>query len=400
MTLPDLEHVRADFPALRDPDAGPIVYLDSAASTLRPEQVIDAVADYYRGNGANIHRGKHYLSELASDRYENARLSVAEFLGARAAEVVFVRNTTEALNLVAGGLGLTPADSVVTTLDAHHSNLLPWRAHASVRTVPVLPSGEVDLDAYERELRREPRVVALTACSNVTGVRPPVERMVKQARDAGALVVVDAAQYVPHRGNAFRDLGADFIAFSAHKMCGPAGVGVLCGRLEALEQLRPTAIGGGTVDWVSLDETRIRRVPHRFEYGTPDIAGVIGLGATVDYLEGVGLGELAAHDSALARMLLDACAASPRLTVIGGDASLDRSAIVSVAIEGVARLEHVARALSDSYGVMCRSGHLCAQPLVDHLAGGPVLRLSAYLYNTPTEIETALDALEEIVRAL
>lgn len=392
--------VRRDFPALYQSEAGRLVYLDSAASTLKPEPVIEAVSAYYRENGANIHRGKHFLSELASDRYEDTRLRVAEFLGARSAEVVFVRNTTEALNLVAAGLELTPEQTVVTTLDAHHSNLLPWRSRANVTVVPVRPGGDLDLDAYERALDAGPAVVALTACSNVTGVRPPMELLVKQAKEAGATVVVDGAQYVPHHGNAFRDLGADFLAFSAHKMCGPTGVGVLCGRLEALDRLRPPMLGGGTVDWVATDEVRLRKVPHRFEYGTPDIAGVIGLGSTIDYLEGIGLGEIAAHDAALARALFDGCAERERLTVIGGDPTLDRAAIVSVTIAGVQRLEHVARALSDSHGVMCRTGHLCAQPLVDQLAGGQVLRLSAYLYNTREDVDMAFQALDDVLAAL
>jgi cysteine desulfurase/selenocysteine lyase len=392
--------VRADFPVLRRRIGGrPVTYLDSAASSLRPQPVIDAMVSYYAGNGANIHRGKHLLSEEASDQYESARLRVAEFIGVRSGEVVFVRNTTEALNLVAHGLRLTPEQSVVTTLEAHHSNLLPWRRVARTTTVPVLPGGELDLAGYEAALRREPAVVALTACSNVTGVYAPLGELVKLAKEAGALVVVDAAQYVPHRGG-FREWGADFVAFSGHKMLGPCGVGVLWGRAELLERLELYGIGGGTVDWVDEANERMRKVPHRLEYGTPDVAAVIGLGVAVDYIEAVGIDRVAAHDTDLARALRRACAERERITVLGDAAEADCAGIVSFTVASAARLDHLARALSDSYGVMCRSGHLCAQPLVDRLARGQVLRMSSYLYNDTDEIEAAFQALDAVLESL
>ncbi|BCY09072.1 cysteine desulfurase [Actinoplanes sp. L3-i22] len=377
----------------------PVNYLDSAATSLRPRPVIEAMTRYHSDNGANIHRGKHALSEEASTAFEDARLKVAEFIGVRAGEVVFVRNTTEAINLVAGGLGLGPDDLVVTTLDAHHSNLLPWRARSRVRVVPVLPGGELDLDAYADALRAGPAVVALTACSNVTGVYQPVARLAELARQAGALVLVDAAQHVPHRGR-IDAWGADFVAFSAHKMCGPTGVGVLCGKADSLERLTPMMYGGGTVDWVDAESVRLRKLPHRLEYGTPDIAAVLGLGAAVDYLDEIGAPALAGHDARMAAHLVAECRSRPRVSLLGDDPALDRAGLVSIALHGVARLDHVARALSDSYGVMCRSGHLCAQPLVSALAGDQVLRLSTYLYTEPEDVTAAFRAIDEILETL
>ncbi|TDC86432.1 aminotransferase class V-fold PLP-dependent enzyme [Actinomadura sp. 7K507] len=391
---------RSDFPVLRRRVAGrPLVYLDNAATSLRPQPVIDAIVGYQTNNGANIHRGKHLLSEEASDQYEAARLRVAEFIGARSGEVVFVRNTTEALGMVARGLRLPQDSLVVTTLDAHHSNVLPWRQAARTCTIPLTPGGELDLEAYERALRRDPAVVALTACSNVTGIYPPVGTLVKLAKDAGACVVVDAAQYLPHRGGV-DEWGADFVAFSGHKMLAPSGVGVLWGRSEALERLDPYTLGGGTVDWVDEEGHRARKLPHRLEYGTPDIGAVIGLDAAVGYLEAIGIDRLAAHDAEMGRTLRRACTERPHINVIGGDEDLDYAGIVSFTVAGTARLDHVARALSDSYGVMCRTGHLCAQPLVDQFAGGQVLRVSCYLYNDPDEIEMAFRAIDSILEAL
>lgn len=388
------------FPVLNRKIAGRrLIYLDSAATSLRPSSVIDAVTRYYTQISANIHRGKHLLSEEASDWYERVRIHTAEFLGARSAEIVFVRNATEALNMVAAGLDLAADDLVVGTLDAHHSNLLPWRTRAQLRLVPVLPDGRVDQAEFERALDAGPRVVALTACSNVTGIYPPLDQMVTQAKRAGAVVVVDAAQSLPHRRDIFRAAGADFVALSGHKMCGPGGVGVLCGRLEALERLRPLMLGGGTVDWVDLTGERLRKVPHRFEYGTPDIAAVVGFGAALSYLDELGAEAVRRHDTMLARTLLAECARRDTVRLVGGgDQAADHAGLISVELPGFPRLDEVARALSDSHGVMCRSGHMCAQPLVDGLASGQVLRFSAYLYNCAQDIEVAFRCLDDVLR--
>lgn len=393
--------VARDFPVLqRDLDGNRVIYLDNAATSLTPQPVIEAVSGYYRDASANIHRGKHALSEEASTRYEDARTRVATFVGAQAREVVFTKNTTEAVNIVAGGLGLASDDVVVVGGEAHHSALLPWRDRCRVQQVPVDGDGCLDLEALTQAFQREPAVVVLTACSNVTGVHLPVEQLVKDARDAGAVVVVDAAQSAPHRRLDVSALGADFTAFSGHKMLGPTGIGVLHGRAEALERLSPAALGGGVVDWVDSDTYRLRKLPHRFEAGTPDIAAAYGMAAAVGYLEAIGMDVVEEHDRVLATHLLDAAAERSYVVPLGGNCREDRSAILSLSIRNCPNLGEVARILSDSYGVMCRSGHLCAQPLVDRVATGQVLRISGYLYNTPEDIDTTFRALDETYRIL
>jgi cysteine desulfurase/selenocysteine lyase len=393
--------IRDDFPVLRrHVDGSPVVYLDSAATSLKPAPVIDAVTRYYTDVGANIHRGKHMLSEEASDEYEATRRRVAEFIGAQTREVVFVANTTHAINIVAAGLGLQPNDLVLLPYDVHHSQLLPWRRAARVEYVRVDAGGMPDLDQYRQLLLRRPRVVALNHCSNVTGVYAPVEEMVELAHEAGALAVVDAAQSVPHRRIRVRELGADAVAFSAHKMLGPTGIGVLWGRAELLERLEPLMLGGGTVDWVDTVRHDLRKLPHRLEAGTPHIDGAYGLGAAVDYLRRLGADALEAHDRRLGAAMLERAARRPYLSVVGGTDAGDRAAIVSVAIRSEKKLADVARSLSDSYGVMCRSGHQCAQPLVDRYAPGEVLRFSGYVYNDEADVDFAFDALDRVCAAM
>jgi len=389
MTMRD---TRADFPVLRrEIDGTRVTYLDSAATSLKPQRVIDAMTHYYTDVSANIHRGKHMLSEEASDAYEGARTRVAAFLGVRAADVVFTANTTHSLNIVSAGLDLRPDDLVLMSRDAHHSLQLPLRARANVEWLPTHEDGTVDLDAYAGLLARRPALVAITHCSNVSGRYAPVAEMAALARAHGALTVVDAAQSVPHRQVLLPELGADAIAFSGHKMLGPTGIGVLAIRPELADRLRPVALGGGVVDWVDTDKWVLRRAPHRYEAGTPHIAGAYGLRAAVDYLDGLGMAEVADHDRWLAELLYAEAGKRDYLTVLEPGPG-ERSATLSVAVRGIDDLTALARALSDSYGVMCRSGHLCAQTFVD----SPVLRLSAYLYNTADDLNLAFNALDEL----
>jgi cysteine desulfurase/selenocysteine lyase len=362
--------------------------------------VIDAVTHYYEDVGANIHRGKHYLSEEASTRYERVRYQVGQFLDVPSSEIVFTGNATGALNLVAAGLDLSAQDLVLVPLDAHHSNLVPWRETARVALIRCDAHGAVDLDHYRELLRLRPKVVALSHCSNVTGLYAPLADMVAAARDAGALVVVDAAQSTPHRRLAVKALGVDFMAVSGHKMLGPTGTGVLWGRFELLEKLRPVWLGGGTVDWVDEERHQVRKVPHRFEAGTPHIAGIYGLGAALTYLDRLGREAIEQHDTELARVLLAEAHKRPWLRVLGDAPGADRAALVSLEVRGAPRLGDIARMLSDGYGVMCRTGHLCAQPVVSRLTGGEVLRLSAYVYNSAKEIRWAFEALDEIATSL
>lgn len=388
--------IKSDFPvANRVVGGAPLVYLDSAATSLKPRAVIDAMVHYYSEVGANIHRGKHMLSEIASVHFEKTRIKVARFLGCAAPEVIFVQNTTHALNIVAYGLNLQREDRVVIQGDSHHSALLPWRQFATVDHVKITPAGMPDLDHYEELLRTRPRVVVLTHCSNITGLYAPVAEMARLAKNAGARVVVDGAQSIPHRPFRFHESDVDFLAFSSHKMLGPTGIGVLCGRIELLRELRPMFHGGGMVDWVEYDVERMRELPHGLEAGTPDIAAVYGLGAAIAYLESLGWDFLAAHDRGLSAMMRTEAARRDGLTFVAGDAKADSSAILSLSIAG-SSMSAVATALSDSHSIMCRSGHLCCQPFVDACFGGEVLRASAYVYTSEDDITRFFEALDEV----
>lgn len=389
--------IRSDFPVLsRTVDGIPLNYLDSAATSLKPQPVIDAIVRYYSQVGGNIHRGKHMLSEEASQGYESARVRVARMLGVRADEVVFTSGTTHGINLIALGLHLTKQDLVLVSADSHHSQQLPWRRHARTEWIDVAPDGTVDLDEYAELLRCRPTLVAITQCSNVTGRHAPVAEMTALAHEAGALVVVDAAQSAPHQQIDMPALGADALAFSAHKMMGPTGIGVLVLRPGLRERMNPPILGGGTVDWVDLDEVRLRRAPYRFEAGTPHIAGAYGLHTAIDYLTRIGWRELAEHDRRMGRLLNEEAARRDYLTVLG-DGPGERSGLISFAVRGLPDLTDLARVMSDSYGVMCRSGKHCAQPYVDAFGQGQVLRLSAYAYTTEEEVREAFAALDEAV---
>lgn len=390
---------REDFPALqRKIDEQPISYLDNGATTLKPRPVIRAVTEYYETNGANIHRGKHRLSEEASDAYEDARTVIARHIGAATNNVVLLRNTSEALNLVASGLGLEPDAYVVGGLDAHHSQLLPWRRVGRLDLARVDSHGRLDRDHFRELLRGRPKVVALTHGSNVTGVIHPVGELIAEVRAAcDATVVLDAAQSLPHQRIDVRELDVDFMAFSMHKMLGPTGVGCLFGRSESLARLRPLSVGGGMVDWVDLAGSVDRRIPFRFEAGTPAIASVIGSAAAIRYLEELDAAQTRQHGLDLCAALVGGALARTDVSLIGPPEQTDRIALATLRLPGAVPAGEVARLLSDSYGYMVRSGHMCAQPLVTELAGGETLRVSAYLYNEVSEIEGFYQALDELL---
>lgn len=396
----DAETRVKDFPILsRSIDDNRLVYLDNAATSLKPVQVVSEISRYYLEVSANIHRGKHYLSEEASVFYEEGRYKVAQFIGAAGNEIVFVRNTTEALNLVAKGLKVSKDDYVIICTDSHHSSYLPWVEKAKTELVRVDAQGMVDMDHYRELLKLGPKVVSLTYCSNVSGLYIPIEEMVKMAKDVGALVIVDGAQSIPHRRMNVDQLDIDFLAFSGHKMLGPTGIGVLFGKQSHLVDLPPLLLGGGMVDWVDTTGYRTRKIPHKFEAGTPHIAGVYGLVAAIKYLEKIGFDQVQAHDSELGKILLSEAQKRDYLEVIApGNNAADRCAIVSIKMKQQRNLGDIARMLSDSYGVMCRTGHMCAQPLVDFLADGEILRASGYLYNTKQDVLDLFQALDEIQR--
>lgn len=390
--------IRADFPLLsRDIDGHRLVYLDSAATSLTPLPVVEEISRFYTEVAANIHRGKHVLSEQASDDFENVRMKVAQYTGFRGNEVVFTSNTTASMNLVASGLPLDPDDLVLVPADGHHSAILPWRDRARVAWLPTDGHGVVDLDRYAELLSERPAVVVLSHCSNVSGAYAPVETMSQMAKEAGAVTVLDAAQSIGHRRPKHKTI--DFLAFSAHKMLGPTGLGVLCGRYDQLARLTPPALGGGVVDWVDEQRHELRKLPHRFEAGTPHIAGVYGLGAAIDYLYRLGLDTVAEHDRALGRALVEQASTRPYARILGPTEG-DRGAILSLAIDGLHSMKPVAQILSDSYGIMCRSGHMCAQPFVDRFTDDEILRASGYIYNDLDDVHAFFTALDEIVGAL
>ncbi|MEK7372848.1 MAG: SufS family cysteine desulfurase [candidate division NC10 bacterium] len=392
MTLGEL--CRADFPILsRTVNGHPLAYLDSAASSQKPRQVIEAIQRYYERSHANVHRSIHTLGEEATELYEGARDAVCGFIGARSREeVLFTRGTTEAINLVAQLVGRTlrPGDEVLVTEMEHHSNLIPWQMAcrdrgAVLRAVPVPDGRHLDLDAFRRLLGGRTRIVAVTHVSNVLGTINPVADLVREARAAGALVLVDGAQAAPHLALDMVALGADFYAFSGHKMLGPTGIGVLYGRKEVLERLEPAWGGGEMIKEVWIDHAQWNDLPWRFEPGTPPIAGAVGLAAAVEYLDKLGMPRVTVHEQELTRRAQDALAAIPGVTVYGPPSGERRGAVVAFNVEGIH--PHDGAAVLDEAGIAVRAGHHCAQPLMKRLGIAGTLRASFSVYNTAAEVE-------------
>jgi cysteine desulfurase / selenocysteine lyase len=404
----DVARVRADFPILTQPFHGrPLVYLDSAATSQKPTPVIEAESRYYRDENANVHRGVYALSVEATEAYEAARERVARFLHAKSAdEVVFVRGTTEAINLVATSLGrgyLHRGDRVLATVMEHHSNIVPWhflRDHPGIELdfLDIDDQGRLRLDELDRHLDARTKVVTLAHVSNVLGTVNPVREVADRAHAAGALVVVDAAQSAPHRPIDVQALGADFVAFSGHKTLGPMGIGVLWGRTDLLSTLPPCMGGGEMIREVHQDRVSYRDAPARFEAGTPNVAGAIGLAAALDYLEGVGWDGLRDHDRHLQERLIRAThdRLGDRLRYFGPKEVRDREAVFSFALEGAH--PHDVASLLDAEGICVRAGHHCAQPLMERLGVPALTRASPYLYNTDEEIDGLVDALEKVTK--
>lgn len=396
----DVEAFRGHFPLLQREVAGrPLVYFDNAATTLKPQAVIDAVSDYLGRYSANIHRGKHTLSEEASDAFENSRSKVARFFNADRAEVAFVRGATEGIQLVASGLELQPDENVVGTILEHHSNLLPWSSRCAFRAAPLGPSGLPDLEAARELIDDKTRLIAITLTSNVTGVVVPVAEWVELARERGLLVLVDAAQAASHAKIDMRALGADFLVVSGHKLFAPTGIGALIGKRDALEGLKNTPLGGGAVSLVRGDFSfEARDLPWRLESGTPDIAGAIGFGAALDFLTEVGMSAIEAWNAELSRVLDERIGSLAGLRALGRPTEAARAPTLSlVEPSGMLTPDYLSRLLSDSYGVMTRGGHHCAHPYHEQLGVNGSLRLSLHAYNTLEEIEHSARALEQLL---
>jgi cysteine desulfurase / selenocysteine lyase len=402
----DVARVRADFPILAERvNDRPLVYLDNAASTQKPQPVIDAIVRHYVHDNANVHRGIHELSNRATDAFDGARERVARFLGvADAAELVWTRGTTESLNLVAwawGSANLKPGDEILLSVMEHHSNLVPWqlaaaRTGARLRFLGIDDQGRLDLSALPDLLTERTKLVSVAHVSNALGTVHPVREIADAAHAVGALVVVDGAQSAPHLPVDVPSLGADLFAFSGHKMCGPTGIGGLWGRREVLEAMPPFHGGGDMIEWVELESSTYAGIPSKFEAGTPDVAGAVGLAAATDYLTAIGREAIVAHERALVEYALERLAAVPGLTVLGPRDPRERCGVVSFTLGDVH--PHDLATILDSEGVAIRAGHHCCQPLMKALGVGSTARASFYLYNTLEEVDRLTDALERARR--
>ena len=398
----DVATIRAQFPILeREVHGRPLVYLDNAATTQKPQSVIDALSHYYSTMNANIHRGLHTLAEEATAAYEGVRQQVADFIGAAShREIVFTRNTTESLNLLAYTLGarLRPGDEIVLSAAEHHSNLVPWqllaqRSGAVLRFIELNEDQQIDVDTARAAINANTRIVSVVHISNVLGSITPIAEISEMARAVGATMIVDAAQSAPHVPVDVNELGADFIAFSAHKMLGPTGVGVLWGRRELLADLDPFLGGGEMISVVTREESSWAALPHKFEAGTPNIADVIAFGAALDFLNEVGMDAIAEHDAEITSYAVERLSRLEGLDIYGPANPDERSAVIAFNYRDIH--SHDVATILDRSGIAVRAGHHCAQPLMRTLEVPATARASFYLYNQRSEVDALVDGLLE-----
>ena len=400
----DWKAIRGDFPILDQKIHGhPLVYFDNAATTQKPRAVVEALRNYYERDNANVHRGLHELSSRATEAYEAARARVAQYIGAASAdEIVFTRGTTESINLVAqawGGTFVREGGVILLTEMEHHSNLVPWqllaeRTGARLRFVPVRDDGTLALEQLEQLLTPEVRLFAFTHVSNSLGTINPVAELCARARAAGTITLVDAAQSAGHLPLNVQDIGCDFLAFSGHKMCGPTGSGALYGRAEVLDAMSPWHGGGEMIVSVTLEKSSFKKPPHRFEAGTPNIAGAIGLAAAIDYIEGIGRAAIFEHDSQLTRYAQERFADLPGMRVLGPTG--ERGAILGFVMD--AAHPHDLTTFADQRGLALRGGHHCNQPLMRRFGLPGTTRASFYFYNTTDEIDRMIEILRDAAR--
>ncbi len=398
----DVNEVRKDFPVLHQMVNGhPLVYLDNGATSQKPRAVIDAVSHYYETYNANIHRGVHFLSENATREYEAARDTAQKFINAAdRREIIYVRGTTEGINLVAQAYGrprLKAGDEIVLSVMEHHSNIVPWQmlcqqTGATLKVVPVTDEGELDFQAYLKLLGPKTRIVALVHLSNSLGTINPVKEIVRAAKDCGAVTLLDGAQAVPHLPVDVQDIGCDFYAFSGHKVFGPTGIGILYGRGELLESMQPYQGGGDMIRTVSFEKTTYNDLPHKFEAGTPNIVGAIGLAAALDYVSNLGIDAIAAHEDEVVGYATQKVADIPGVRIIGTAA--EKSGIVSFLMDGVH--SHDIGTVLDSQGVAIRAGHHCTMPLMKRFGVAATSRASFALYNTREEADKLVAAIWKV----
>ena len=394
----DVKAIRKDFPFLKEGR----IYMDSTATSLTPEPVLTKMLEYYHEYRANVGRGIYKASQVATDEFEGARIKIAKMINAKPNEIIFVRNTSEGLNLIANGLSLKKGEKVVTTIQEHHSNFIIWlrireRIGNALNVVNSDIYGNFDLSDFEGIIDRKTRLVSITHVSNVLGVTTPVKEIAKVAHNKGALLLVDGAQSVPHMKIDVKDLGCDFLAFSGHKMCGPTGAGAIYIREELQDMVEPLCIGGGTVEDVGVDKYTLKKGPAKFEAGTPAIAEAIGMGEAASYLNNIGMQNIMSHEQDLTRCMLKGLSGIPHVTLYGPTDPAKKTGILSFNL-GNLPSHDVALALDATAGIMVRSGHHCAMPLMKNLLNieNGSVRASVYIYNTREEVELFLSTLAEL----
>ncbi|WP_337089370.1 cysteine desulfurase [Leuconostoc pseudomesenteroides] len=395
---------QTDFPILNQKINGePLIYFDSAATSQKPQFVIDAITGYYQNDNANVHRGIYELSQRATNLYEKARDKVQKLIHAkRREEVLFTRGTTESLNWLASTYGVEnvkQGDEILLSYMEHHSNIVPWqqlakRVGASLKYIDLKEDGTLDLADAKAKLSDKTKIVSVTHASNVLGVVNPIKKLAQMAHEHGAIMIADGAQSVPHMAIDVQEMGVDFFAFSGHKMLGPTGIGVLYGRYDVLNQMRPAQFGGEMIEFVDLHEATFQPLPWRFEAGTPNIAGAIGLGAAVDYLTNIGMIEVAKYEQSLVDYALPKLKSIDGLTVYGPQESEQHTGVIAFNIAGI-HAHDLATAL-DQEGIAVRAGHHCAQPLMHYLDVAATVRVSFYIYNTRQEIDRFVATLGKI----
>ena len=400
----DVNQIRKDFPILREQVYGkPLVYLDNGATTQKPRQVVEVMNEYYLRYNSNVHRGVHYLSNRCTDANERARAVVRDYIHAgETEEVIFTRGTTESINLVAYTFGeafIHAGDEIVMTEMEHHANIVPWqmlceRKGAELKVVPFKDNGELDMEAFAGLMNGRVKLVAVAYVSNVLGTVNPVKRIIDAAHAVGAYALVDAAQAIQHIPIDVRELDCDFLAFSGHKIYGPTGVGVLYGKRELLEQMPPWQGGGEMIKEVRFEKTTYNELPFKFEAGTPDFIGVIGLGEAIEYVKSVGLDEIAAHEHGLIAYAMERIRQVPRI-ILYGDAP-GKSSVVSFGLEGMHHFD--LGTLLDKMGIAVRTGQLCADPVMSHYGVTGMVRASLAMYNTEEEIDALCAGLKKIER--
>jgi len=397
-----MEKIRQDFPVLHQKVHGkPLVYLDNAATTQKPQAVIDTIVRYYQSENSNVHRGIHFLSEVATQAYEGARTRVRQFLNAaHDHEIIFTRGTTESINLVAQSYGrseIKPGDEVIISAMEHHSNIVPWQMvceekGARLRVIPITDAGELVLEEYERLLTDHTKLVGIVYVSNVLGTVNPVKQMIAMARRSGIPVLVDGAQATPHMPVDVQDLGCDFLAFSGHKVYGPTGIGVLYGRADLLEAMPPYQGGGDMISAVTFEKTVYNSLPHKFEAGTPHIEGAIALAAAIEYVQRIGLTQIAAYEKELLAYGTELLSAIPGLRILG--TAKDKASVLSFVLDDVHA--HDIGTILDHEGIAVRAGHHCAMPLMKRFGVPATARASLAFYNTREELEVLAKGIHKV----